>query len=321
MAKTTKQATKSQKNTAKSHASRKLKEPAYKPFRLQRPKVRVERPGITGAFRLLQFSLGLLKNNWKLFGGIVLVYFVLSMLLVRGFGASINVNDLREYISGIDKSNGKLSAGLGGFSLLAGNANAPSSDVASAYQAILLIVISLVVIWALRQTMAEVKVGVRDAFYKGLYPLVPFLLVLMVIGIQLLPALLGALIYSLTIGSSGIALTLLEGLLCLAIVIALVVWSAYMLTSSLFALYVVTLPDMRPIQALRSAKELVRYRRWSLVRKLLFLPVALLLLEVVIMLPIILFLTPLAEWVFFGLGMVGLAVVHTYMYNLYRELL
>ncbi len=39
--------------------------------------------------------------------------------------------------------------------------------------------------------------------------------------------------------------------------------------SSLFALYIVTLPDMTPMKALRSARELARYRRWTVLRKIL----------------------------------------------------
>jgi hypothetical protein len=41
----------------------------------------------------------------------------------------------------------------------------------------------------------------------------------------------------------------------------------------------------------------------------------------VIMLPIIIVLTPVAQYVFFVLTMFALVAVHTYMYTLYRELL
>jgi hypothetical protein len=39
------------------------------------------------------------------------------------------------------------------------------------------------------------------------------------------------------------------------------------------------------------------------------------------MLPIIILLTSLAQWVFFLLTMFALVAVHAYMYTLYRELL
>jgi hypothetical protein len=94
-----------------------------------------------------------------------------------------------------------------------------------------------------------------------------------------------------------------------------------MVSSSIFALYIVTLPDVTPMQALRSARELVRYRRWSIARKVLFLPVSLLVIAAVIMVPVILLVTPASEWVFFILSMLSIAVIHSYMYSLYRELL
>jgi hypothetical protein len=39
------------------------------------------------------------------------------------------------------------------------------------------------------------------------------------------------------------------------------------------------------------------------------------------MVPIIIWLTPLAQWIFFLLTMFALVAAHTYMYTLYRELL
>ena len=78
---------------------------------------------------------------------------------------------------------------------------------------------------------------------------------------------------------------------------------------------------MTPMKALRSAKKLVQHRRWALVRKILFLPVAIFIILGVVMVPIIAIAPPLAEWVLFGLNMIFLAVVHTYFYSLYREML
>ncbi len=94
-----------------------------------------------------------------------------------------------------------------------------------------------------------------------------------------------------------------------------------MISSSIFALYIVTLPDMTPLKALRSARELVKGRRWAVILRLLSLPVILLIVAAIIMVPIIIVLTPVAQWVFFLLTMFTLVAVHAYMYTLYRELL
>ena len=75
------------------------------------------------------------------------------------------------------------------------------------------------------------------------------------------------------------------------------------------------------MEALRSARQLVRYRRWTIMRKFIFLPVAVLFIGAVLIIPLIIYATPLAEWTFFALTMLALAVIHSYVYNLYRELL
>jgi hypothetical protein len=145
-------------------------------------------------------------------------------------------------------------------------------------------------------------------------------LVLLIVSLQLLPLLIGSSLYSLVI-TNGIAVNALEKGLWLVFFLALALWTLYMISASLFALYIVTLPEMTPLKALRSARELVRGRRWTVLRKILYLPLLLLVVAAIIMVPIIIWLTALAQWVFFLLTMFSLIAIHTYMYNLYRELL
>jgi hypothetical protein len=214
-----------------------------------------------------------------------------------------------------------LASGLSVFALLVGSAGNNSNPTAGAYQLFLALMASLAIIWALRQVLAGTKkVRIRDTYYRGMYPLVPFILVLIVIALQLVPLLVGSTVYSLVI-NNGIAVLTVEKLVWALLYAVLALLSFYMVSSSLFALYIVTLPDMTPLKALRSARELVRYRRWTVLRKILCLPIILLAVAAVIMLPIIVWLTALAQWVFFLLTMFSLVGVHAYMYVLYRELL
>jgi hypothetical protein len=142
----------------------------------------------------------------------------------------------------------------------------------------------------------------------------------MLLGLQLVPLAIGGGLYSAVIGN-GIAVHLWEKAFWLLLFIGLGFWSLRMITASIFAIYVITLPDMTPLRAYRSAKQLVYGRRLLLWRKLIFLPVVLLVLAAAIELPLIFFLTPVAVWIFFGLSMVALPVVHGYLYNLYRAML
>jgi len=94
-----------------------------------------------------------------------------------------------------------------------------------------------------------------------------------------------------------------------------------LISASIFALYIVALPEMTPIKALRSASALVKNRRWSVMRKLLWIPLVFSVLAAVIMLPIIVVAAPLAPWVYFVLSILALLALHSYLYTLYRELL
>jgi hypothetical protein len=124
-----------------------------------------------------------------------------------------------------------------------------------------------------------------------------------------------------TIIGANIAATGVEQALWALLALVLSMVSLYMITSSIFALYIVTLPDMSPMHALRSARQLVANRRWTIMRKLLFLPVVLFVLAAVIVLPVILFATPVVPLVFYTLSMLLLPMLHGYMYTLYRSLI
>jgi hypothetical protein len=298
---------------------RRIRLPKYRTFR---PAPRVKHPvTLPSGWQIFKRAVLTIWSAKKLFLGIVVIYGLLTVVLVQGLGNSSDIQSLKDSFSSATQGQlGHLLSGLAIFSFLVASSGNSASTNSSPYQTILILFISLVVIWALRQTMAGVTVRIRDAFYQGAYPLVVFLLVLLVICIQLLPMFVGAQLYSFVV-SNGIATLVVERVLWGVLLVLLMLLSLYMLSSSLFALYIATLPNMTPIKALRSARELVRYRRWTVLRKLFFLTFMILAVALVIMLPIILLITSAATWVFFVLSMAGIVVIHAYMYTLYRDLL
>jgi hypothetical protein len=300
--------------------TRKLKANSYRSFRMTK-RVKHEKPQAIRAWKLFRKSFQVLKRRRRLFLGIVAVYLLLTVVLVKGFGVSTGVIDLKDTLQEVFKgSTGQLATGFTLFAALLTSTGSGGTETSSLYQTIFLVITSLALIWALRQVLAGEKPKVRDAFYRGMSPLVPFLLVLGVVCLQMTPLVIGTWLYSAVI-ASGVAATVAEQAVWWICVGMLTLLSFYMLTSSLFALYIVTLPEMTPMKALKSAREIVRYRRWVIMRKILALPVLLLLSGALIMVPLIIFATPVAEWAFFILNMAVLAVIHSYMYTLYRELL
>ena len=269
-------------------------------------------------WHITRLAITTLKQNWKLFAGIIAVYAVLTLLFARGLSGAENINTLRDLFEG---ELGRLAESFVIFiSLVSASSNNPN-PVSGLYQSIFAIVTSLAIVWALRQVFSgTTKVRVRDTFYKGMYPLVPVLIILLVISLQIIPFLLGATIYA-TVENAGLAVSIFEQIMWIILFFIFTLVSLYFVTSSIIALYIAALPDMTPLQALRSARDLVRYRRWTIMRKMLFLPLMIFVLAAVVMIPVILVATPAAPVVYFVLTMLVLPIAHAYLYALYRELL
>ncbi|HEY5152951.1 MAG TPA: hypothetical protein VII55_03170 [Candidatus Saccharimonadales bacterium] len=257
-----------------------------------------------------------LWEHRKLFIGITAVYGLLNILLAQSLSGATDVSSVRQTLGHLKN----LDSGIKAFGSLINSAGSGSDPAANAYKLFLGLVFSLAVIWALRQVLTGATIRIRDAYYRGMYPLIPFILVLLVIGLQLIPLLIGSTLYALVI-NNNLAVHLIEQVIWTLVFGVLALVSLYMISSSLFAVYIVTLPDMAPLKALRSARDLVRHRRWTVMRKILCLPLFLLIIATVVMVPIIVWLTPLSKWAFFVLSICVLPVSHAYMYTLYRELL
>jgi len=296
---------------------RKLKVSNYSSFKLQK-KVTPTLSKIPSSFKLFKQSIKVLTGHWKLFLGIAAVMALLNFIMAQGF-FSVDLSSTKDSLSATMSGFwGKLGGGVSLLSYLAGNTGGTGSDATSAYRIILTVIGSLATIWALRLVISEpgVKARIRDSFYEGMYPLIPFVLVFLVILVQIIPIAIVTYFYSVAGAVSGVEVALWF------VVFAFVgIFSLYMVCSSVFALYIACLPGMSPMAALKSARALVRYRRLIVIRRLLFLPLVLAIILGIILIPILLTVTALAVWIFFILVMIGLPVIHSYMYALYRSLL
>lgn len=281
------------------------------------------RPPLPGSFRLSWRALLTIRLFWRPLAGITVVYLILNIFFASGISnLSSVVSDIKFDIDSASEENlSPFSSALSGFGNLVASAGTGSSGTGSILQSVLIVIESLVIIWALRHLMAGQKIRVKAAYYNSMYPLIPFLLVIAVILIQFLPVLIGLPIVQALLSAVFVSGGTGAVILFVFLAALLLGWSLYMVSSSIFALYIVTLPDMHPRRALRSAKNLVRFRRWTIMRKLLYLPVFILAVMLVLVLPLILFATFLVTPVFFALSLLSLLFSHVYLYSLYRELI
>lgn len=266
-------------------------------------------------WNILKQALRIIRSNKKLFVIMLAIYAVVSIVIIQGIG-SIDVTSIKNEVAdtlGNGTSQVAVSVSILGY-ILSNNTSL------SLYQSALLIVVSLAIIWSLRQLAAGHKIKARDAYYNGMTPLAPFILAILNIILRLIPFALGAAAYNVIV-TYGIASGLLEVVMWALVAVVLMCWSVYLLVPAIIGLYVVTLPGMTPIKAIKAAHKLVHFRRWNVIRKLLLIVVAILLILSLVMVPVIIFAASVASWVFFATGLLLVVLFHAYMYTLYRELL
>jgi hypothetical protein len=292
------------KKTAVSAKTRKAVSPQIE----EKNDIQRKRRPIIGSFSLAWQSIKFIKQFWKPLGAIVLVYSLLNLFLASGL-----ISNARNVVG--SENGGKFSDALSSFtSILTGG-----SDQEATMQTVLFIIESLVIIWALRHLFSGEQIKVKHAYYHSTSSLIPFVIILFVVMLQLLPLTISSAIFALVL-SSIVGNALVQAAFTFLFVAA-AFWSLYMLCGSVFALYIVTLPNMEPRAALKSAKKLVAFRRWQIVRKLLFLPFGMITSMAIILLPLILYAKFLVTPVFFILAMLSILFAHTYLYSLYKGLL
>jgi hypothetical protein len=270
-------------------------------------------------WRLLGRTLAHGRQHWQFWLKFLLLFAVLNLLLVHN--VANDVASLKAQLASFLGTNSPAT-GLGTYALLLAT-NSSAAGAAGAYQYLLLIIGSLAAIWSLRQFMSDqppATLRLRDSLYRGMAPLIPFVLVLIVLSLELIPVVLSGGLYGI-VASGGIIRTWFEQLLFLAIFFAGLGLTIWLLMRTIFALYIVTLTDMTPMRALRDANQIVKGRQLNVMRKLIFLLAVLLLGSMLILIPVI-FIAPAAtQWVFFLLGIAALPFAHAYLYSFYRELL
>ena len=271
--------------------------------------------------RLVKKPTKLIFSNKKIFLGLTFFYSLISFIFINGFGSSFDLRSFQQELNDFFGKNTKnLETSYLSFTHLLGNVNKSASDITSTYQLFLGLFLVLAVIWLCRKIIAGEKTSVKEAFYKGMYPIIPFILVIFVISLQLIPLSVGSFLVT-TVFGNGLAVTAIEKGLWLIVFGLFALLSLYMITSSIFALFIVTLNDVTPLQALRSARELVLHRRLGVFARLVVLPLLIFIVLAVIFMPMVVFLPIVAEPIFLFIASFSIIFSVVYLYNLYRALL
>lgn len=284
------------------------------------------------------FTHEVLRTLWQhkmLFLLLALTYGVLNAALV-GLASQDTYAQLSETLEQTGPE--LLSGGLGALEkaglLLASSAtglmNQTPTDTQRIFAALLGLMVWLTTVWLLRALLAGKKPKLRDGLYNSSAPLLSSFLVGLVVVVQLLPIALAAIAFS-AATASGFLSGGIEAMVFWVFAGLLALLSVYWVTSSTVALVVVTLPGVYPMQALRTAGDLVIGRRVRILLRFLWAMAWTAVVWVVVMIPVILFdgwlkgVAPAVEWVplvpvvlatMSALTVVWLAA---YVYMLYRK--
>jgi hypothetical protein len=285
------------------------------------------------------FTNSVRKMLWQqktLFFWMVIIYGTLTVLLV-GLAAQDTYTQLSDILrstsSEVFKGNwGTIGqAGLLLATGITGSMSTHLTEVQQMYAVIIGVFTWLTTVWLLRAVLANRKPKLRDGLYNAGAPVLPTFLVALVLVIQLLPIVLAVIGFTALV-PYGILDGGVESMLFWTVALLLTSLSLYWITSTFIALVVVTLPGMYPLQAIRTAGDLVIGRRVRILLRMLWLLLIVVMLWVLVMVPIILFDTwlkgmlttiqwlPIVPVALLIMGTLTVVWSASYIYLLYRRI-
>lgn len=304
----------------------------HRSFRLTRRSEVPKYQKIPAWWRLVIRSFVLIKTEWKKTVPLLALFVPLAWLVSGVF--SQGFMDVKLALNLFDASS--LSLWEEAFVLFGGFITSQATSIPQD-SLVVLNVLGLIMwlsfIWVARYSYARKTTTVREAVYTSGAAFVPFALLLLLLVIQLLPALAASLIFSSMTGG-GFTQTVLETVLFALLGLLLLVLSLYFIVSTVVALQVVALPGMYPWRALRNARKLVAGRRFAVMRKIVMAPVVVLVAWALIFIPVLLLdnaicsdgsacwsTFTIAPLIYYSLVGLTLAFMSVYLYVMYRALL
>lgn len=284
------------------------------------------------------FTKSVLSHIWKyrrVFGGLVLVYTIASAILV-GLISQTDFKEMADMLAGANtdtSSNFVDSIGNAGLLLMGAVSGSLSPAFGEAQQlltALLFLMAWLSSVWLLRAQMAGGAPRLRDALYNCGAPIISTIVVGCLLLVQMLPALLGVILYGTAVSTNFLTTGAIAMVVSL-ITFLLIALSIYLLTSGFFALIVVTLPGMYPWRAIRTAGDLVVGRRLRIILRLTWAILVIALIWAIAMIPVILLSTwlqssfaqlawvPIVPVVLTLASSLSVVFMSAYVYMLYRK--
>ena len=322
-------ASKSKKTTAKKKPAKKSSKTAkkslkqrivarYKKFLAEREEL-PKHTQVPQLRRNLKRTRYILRRFWKPLTSATAVYGALYFVFVRVL-TQVDINDLTTTVNDVfgDGEETFLTQ-LISVGTLFGESTNFDNQTGMIYF-IVTMIYSLAIIWILRLIWAERKPKAKVAYYEGMYPLVPFFLVILFMIVQAIPFSIGGFFFQ-NAFNNGLAISFIEKAFFVGVFAAGAIISAYFIIGSVVAMYAVTVPGVTPSEARRTAKRILKGRRFKVIRQvMIFLFISGAIALVPMMLSI--WLLPQTTIVMAAIVLIlTIPWIHFYFYGLYRDLI
>ncbi len=231
--------------------------------------------------------------NRRIFFSLTIVYALITILMV-GIASQDNYTTLVDTLKSTsgDTFNGFWgsigSAGLMFLTTASGGISQTLTDVQQVYAGLIMLLAWLTTIWLLRNILAGNKVKLRDGLYSAGSPILSTFLIALLAVVQLLPLALAFIAYS-AASITGLLDNGVEAMLFWFADLLLAMLSVYWLSSTFFALIIVTLPGMYPFNAIKTAGDLVVGRRLRLLLRFIWMSLGVFIVWALVLIPTIIF--------------------------------
>lgn len=263
----------------------------HRSFRRTRRRDYVRSLHIPGYWSLTTQAVKMIVSHKWTFFGLALLYalvvFVLSGLMDQDLYKQIKATAENAAEEGF-VSGAFATVSLFGGVVYSHWATQPRDGVQQILGIFILVMMWLTTVWLVRAIAVGNKPKIRDGLYQAGAPIVAFAVLCFIALCQLLPAALGVILY-VTLQSADILTNTPLLITAAAIAGLLGVLSLYWLTSTAFAMIIVTLPGIYPMQAIRMAGDIVVGRRIRVLLRLSWLAVMVAIFWAVLLIPIIMF--------------------------------
>lgn len=313
------------------HALRARREQApHKTFVRTKQRDKIKVPKIEGYIAFPWYVLRMLWNRKWLYVRFILVFLVLSVIFIGALQAE-NISSVNETIDSATTGNDVLGpvtrAVVTVGSSFSGALNNNLSDAQYIYVSILFVIGMLTIVWLLRHQLAGKKLTLRDGLYSAAAPIMAEYVLLIIGIIQLIPAALVLLFYvSATTGgllNGGIETAMFSLAILLVVVLTL-----YFMTTTLFAMFIATIPGTHPLRAYKTARKIVAGQRLRLLLRLVWMLVIVLVTCFIVLVPIVIIVNSVGggnSWAIplaYQLAIITSTVYATaYGYLLYRRMI